>query len=131
MNDTRVSPDQVSRGLPIRFFLEGKPERRTFEGLDPITYAREHRLDILGEIAGMVVRWNQLGRPSGLHSHRLHHWANVIGGILTTAGLPEFLENADEAAATFDTQLDDLAALAEAVISADGTFVVRNLGDQP
>jgi hypothetical protein len=123
MNDTRASPDLVSRGLPIQMFYEGRPEDRTFNGPDPIKYAREHRLDILGELAGMVVRWNQHGRPYGHRTHRLNEWAAIIGGILETAGLPGFLENAGAAAASFNTELDELAALAEAVILESGPFV--------
>jgi hypothetical protein len=121
MNGTRTSPDLVSRGLPIQLSYEGKPEDRTFDGPDPIGYAREHRIDILGELAGMVVHWNQQGRPSGQRSHRLHEWAHTIGGILETAGFPEFLENAGAAAASFNTVLDELAALLEAVIEAGGS----------
>jgi hypothetical protein len=130
MNLTRVCPDLVTRGAPIRLEYEGKPEDRTFDGPDPIAYAREHRLDILGELAGMVVRWDQAGRPPGGQTHRLHDWAALLGGILETAGLPEFLANADEAAATFNTVLDELAALAEAVIEAGGPFVEGGDGDE-
>lgn len=128
MNDTRTSPDLVSRGLPIQLFYEGRTEDRTFAGPDPLEYAREHRLEILGELAGMVVRWNQQGRPDGQRAHRCHYWARVIGGALETAGLPEFLANAGTAAATFNTALDELAALAEAVIAAGGPHTV---GDTP
>jgi hypothetical protein len=124
MNDTRTSPDLVSRGLPIRQSHEGDPRDRVFEGPDPVEYAREHRLDILGELAGMVVRWNQQGRPPGSRGHRCGYWAQVVGGILETAGLPEFLENAGEAAVAFDSALDALAALAEAAVVGNGAHVV-------
>jgi hypothetical protein len=123
MNDTRISPDLVSRGLPIQLAYEGKPEDRTFEGPDPISYAREHRQHILGELAGIVIRWNQLGRPLGQCSHRLHQWAARIGGMLELAGLPEFLANAGTAAASFNMELDELAALAEAVINNEGPYI--------
>src|SRR5262249_38171741 len=129
MNDTRTSPDLVSRGLPIQLAYEGRPEERSFGGPDPITYAREYRLEILGELAGMVVRWNQAGRPEGQRSHRLAAWARLIGGILETAGMPELLENAQSAAASFDTSLDELAALAEAAIAMGSPLVVV-MGDQ-
>lgn len=120
MNGTRVSPDLVSRSLPIRLHLEGRPEERSLSG-DPVTYAREHRLEILGELAGMVVRWNQQGRPSGCRGHRLVRWAEVIGGILRTVGFPEFLANYETASVAFDTDRDDLAALLEAVLRSDGS----------
>jgi hypothetical protein len=118
MNDTRTSPDLVSRSLPIQLSYEGKPEDRVFNGPDPITYARAHRPEILGELAGMVLHWVQRGRPSGRRPHRLHQWAAIIGGILASAGLPEFLADAAETAVTFDSMQDELAALAEAAIRA-------------
>lgn len=119
MNDTRTSPDLVSRGVPVQLAYEGQPEDRAFNGPDPIAYAREHRLDILGELAGMILKWNQLGRPAGDRPHRLAAWSRVIGGIITLAGFPEFLANVGTAAATFNSELDELAALAETVIAAD------------
>lgn len=124
MNDTRTSPDLVSRGLPIQLFYEGRVEDRVFCGPDPIAYASQHRLDILGELAGMVVRWAQMGRPDGSRSHRLQHWARTVGGIMEVAGLPEFLDNAQEAAAAFNSASDELAALAEAVVADAGPFMI-------
>ncbi len=123
MNDTRVSPDIVSRGVPIQLAYEGRPEDRTFNGPAPLDYAKNHRLEILGEIAGMVLKWNQTGRPTGDRSHRCAVWAEIVGGILNTVGLPEFLANAGDAAAAFNSQLDELAALAEAVVAHNGPFV--------
>lgn len=123
MNGTRTSPDLVHRSLPIQLMYEGRPEDRTFNGPDPIAYARSHRDEILGELAGMVVHWNQNGRPAGGQSHRLGPWARTIGGILGAAGLPEFLENAVSAAASFNSELDELAALAEVVIQDAGPYI--------
>lgn len=133
MNDTKTSPDLVSRGLPIRLYFEGRPEERVFQDHDPIAYATEHRSAILGELAGMVVRWNQAGRPRFAHHHRCTHWASVIGGILQANGLPEFLSNLSEAAGEFSTALDELAAMAEAAIAVTGTAISFNLeiGNKP
>lgn len=127
MNGTQTSADIVSRGLPIRFRYEGDPGQRDFRGRDPIMTARRHRCEILGELAGMVVRWNQAGRPRGVRRHRCTRWAEVIGGILVANNLPEFLTNLDEAAAEFNTALDELAALAEAAASMDG--FTRNISE--
>jgi len=126
MNDTRTSPDLVSRALPIQLAYEGRPEDRDFGGFDPIVYVRAHRQQILGELAGMIVYWQQQGRPPGHRSHRLPEWAAVIGGIVETAGLPEFLANAETAAASFDPALDELVALAEAVITNNGPYTELN-----
>lgn len=123
MNQTRVSPDLVSRSLPIRLAFEGPPERRRFRGLNPGDYATRHRLDILGELLGMVVRWTEAGRPPGNRTHRLVRWAEVVGGILEVARLPEFLSTTTAVTSAFNPQLDQLAALAEQVASqAPGQF---------
>ncbi len=125
MNHTKASPDLVSRGLPIRQYYEGKPEDRNFGRRDPLRYAREHRQEILGELAGMVLRWNQAGRPEGQQNHRLTEWVKTIGGIMSANGLPEFLTNLDSASAEFNTALDALAALAEEAISSKSEVVVE------
>ncbi len=118
MNQTQASPDLVSRCVPIRFYFEGNPGEREFGDRDPLSYAKQHRTELLGELAGMVVCWNQRGRPTGARRHRLSHWANVVGGVLLINGLPEFLENLDTSAAEFNTDLDELAALAERVVGS-------------
>jgi hypothetical protein len=123
MNCTRVNPDLLSRALPIRLFYDGDPTQRAFALPDPIGYAREHRLALLGELAGMVIRWNQHGRPEGGRNHRCSYWAKIIGGILETAGLPEVLSNLGDAATAFDDALDETTALAEAAVVAGGFFV--------
>lgn len=124
MNCTRASPDLVSRALPIRLAFEGDPKDRAFAGPEPIAHARTHRLEILAELTGMVVRWTQMGRPEGIRGHRCSHWAHIVGGILEVAGLPEFLDNYGEAAAAFNSALDELAALAEAAVAAGRAFAV-------
>jgi hypothetical protein len=124
MNNTKASPDLVSRGMPIRQHYEGDPKKRKFENRDPLRYARGHRAEILGELAGMVTRWNQTGRPEGDQNHRLTEWARTIGGIMCANGFPEFLTNLDTAAAEFNTALDMLAALAEAAVSSKSKAVV-------
>jgi hypothetical protein len=130
MNQTRVSPDIMSRGLPIRLSYDGPPEARTFAGPDPIEYAREHRVELLGELAGLVVRWAQAGRPEGQRSHRLHRWARLIGGILAANGFAGFLDNYDEAAQSFNAELEDLTALAEAALATpNGPFVITDTED--
>jgi hypothetical protein len=120
MNDTRTDPDLVSRGVAVQLAHEGRPEDRTFQGQDPVAYARDHRLDLLAELAGMVIHWNQQSRPPGRRPHRCDAWARTIGGILMSAGLPEFLENAGATAAAFNSELDELAAVAEAALAGGG-----------
>lgn len=118
MNQTKASADLVSRGVPIRFHFDGNPGDREFNNRDPITFAKQNRIELLGELVGMVIRWNQLGRPLGRQRHRCAQWAQIVGGVLDANGLPEFLGNLDESAAEFNMELDELAALAEAAVSS-------------
>jgi hypothetical protein len=114
-NATKAASDVVTRALPIRLRVEGDPMKRNFTGR-PLAYAQEHRLEILGELAGMVRRWLVKGKPRGTHRHRCEEWASAIGGILDVAGLgTSFLGNLDEAAAEMDEELNKLGALAEYV----------------
>ena len=110
MNQTKVSADLASRGMPIRLYYEGDPATRVFEGPHPLEYALEYRAEILGELFGLVELWKSRGRLLGSRQHRCEHWAQVIGGILESCGYPEFLGNAAEAAAEFNTELGELAA---------------------
>ena len=55
----------------------------------------------------------------------------MIGGILQSAGFPEFLANLGEAAASFNQVLDELAALAEAAAAAGGPAVVVKAHQDP
>ena len=116
MNQTKVSPDLASRGMPIRLFYDGDPSTREFKGPNPLEYALEFRAEILGELFGLVELWKSRGRPFGSRRHRCAYWGQLIGGILETCGFPEFLGNAAEAAAEFNIELGDLAALAEIVV---------------
>ena len=125
MNDTSLSSDLVSRGVPIQLAYEGRIEDRAFAGPQPIEYAAEHRLEILAELVGCVIAWDQAGRPNGLRSHRSAVWGERIGGMLLVAGFPEFLANYEAAASSFNSDLEVLAALAECVVHENGPFVAH------
>ena len=112
-NGASGSSDLVRRGLPIRLQHHGDPKARRFQG-NPLQYAGQHRLEILGELAGMVTTWLQAGKPEGSQRHRCDRWSATIGGILDVFGLGRFfLANSDEAEAEMDQGLQDLIALAE------------------
>lgn len=121
MNETRASKDLISRSTIAQIEHEGRTEDRAFACDDLVKYAREHRLEILGELAGIVEYWNQRGGPLGQQLHRLRRWSASVGGILGAAGFPEFLTNT-EAATSFNNQLDELAGLAEAVVATNGPY---------
>ena len=123
MNDTRANADLVSRGLPIRFHFDGDPSQRQFLHGSPVQYARDHRQEILAELAGMVIRWVEQGKPAGKIGHRFYDWARVVGGVLIANHLPEGLTNLAEAAAEFDAAADGMSALAEVAVKQGEGFV--------
>lgn len=117
MNHTRASEDLVARGCPIRLYYEGDPHQRELAHKSLLKWVHQNHAELLSELFGMVYRWSQAGRPPGERHHRFAHWAQVVGGILLANGLPEFLDNAAEAAIEFDASRDELTALAEAALN--------------
>src|SRR5205807_5833702 len=123
-NRTGDSTDVSSRGVPVRLRFEGKPVERQFtENL--LEYAGRHRMEILGELAGMVRRWKENGRrnaaevwPAGRPKprHRWARWVEVVGGILGSNGFFNFLSNVEEAKVAMDEGLQALATVAEYVL---------------
>ena len=62
-NSPDVSRDLITRSVVVNLYYEGDPARRNFSLADPETYAQEHRLELLGELIGMVERWKASGSP--------------------------------------------------------------------
>lgn len=112
-NTPDVSRDLVTRSVIINLFYEGNPERRNFSIADPEGYAQQHRLEILGELVGMVERWKASGMPMAETHSRFNKrgWGNIVGGILNVCGEPDFMANADEAATLLDDTKREFAEL--------------------
>jgi hypothetical protein len=125
MNQTRAAADIASRCLPVRFFVEGRPEARQFGDRNPLEYARRHRSEILGELFGLVIHWNQAGRPLCARERRTKRCIEIVGGILEAAGLPEFLTNLDEAIGAFGVEQEELTALTEEALRQRSPVVRR------
>lgn len=103
-NSPDISRDLVTRSVAISLYHEGDPGRRSFSIADTETYAQEYRSELLGELMGMVALWIENGKPLANIQSRFNkrNWGNIIGGILHANGEPDFLANAEEAAAEFD-----------------------------
>lgn len=112
-NTPDVSRDLVTRSVVINLHYEGDPERREFLIADPEGHARKHRLELLGELIGMVERWKSQGSPLARTRSRFNKqgWGNIVGGILQACGEPDFLANANEAASLLDDTKRDFAEL--------------------
>jgi hypothetical protein len=131
-NTPDVSRDLVSRSIVINLFYEGDPERREFSIADPEGYAQQHRLELLGELIGMVERWKANGMPRAKAHSRFNKrgWGNIVGGILDVAGEPDFLANAGEAAMLLDETRREFAELVGVLVEhPQGTWTASELAE--
>lgn len=117
-NSAQVSRDLVTRSVVVNLHHEGNPQRRTFSIADPEGYAEDHRLELLGELIGMVERWKAAGMPKANVHTRFNKkgWGTLVGGILSVCGQPEFLANADEAATTLDETRREFTELVASLV---------------
>jgi hypothetical protein len=131
-NGADPTRDFFSRSLPIRLRYEGDTRARTFAFPDLLGFAGAYRLELLGELAGLVERWRLKGMPAHRRQHRCRRWAAVIGGILNVAGLgAEFLSNVGAAEQEMDRGLAVLTALAEEVLRSGGLTFLGPPGETP
>jgi hypothetical protein len=112
-NTPDVSPDLIKRSVTVNLYHEGDPTQRLFGIADPEGYASDHRIELLGELIGMVERWKAGGMPMATTGSRFNKrgWGNTVGGILEFNGEPDFLGNAAEAARDLDDTRRDFAEL--------------------
>lgn len=130
-NEGMPSDDMLSRCMHIRLRYEGDPETHRYHLSESelLGYAREHRSEILAELAGMVTGWLDAGRPSAPANCRFRRFGHVVGSVLTFNGLPGFLTNSREEVREHSTKHQQLIALAERLIdSPDQQFVWRSDG---
>jgi len=114
-NTPDVSPDLMSRSVVVALYHEGDPRRREFAIPDPEQYALDHRVELFGELIGMVERWRTAGSPLVTVESRFNKkgWGQIVGGILQSCGLKDFLANAEAAALDLDDTRREFAYLVE------------------
>ncbi len=97
-NNPTMSTEMARRVVRIR--LDPKMDRPWTRTAERFTHpklnewADSHRADLVGAALTLIQAWIAKGRPSGtvpLGSYE--QWAAVMGGILDTAGIPNFLGN--------------------------------------
>jgi len=79
------------------------------------SWGGEHRTELFGAFVAVVESWKQAGRPlaaSILGS--FEHWAEVLGGVLQTAGFEGFLNNLEDLWNWNDNESRDWRAFTEA-----------------
>jgi hypothetical protein len=114
-----VGRDLVSRNLVIDLYTEGDPRKRQAErkASMPLKYAAQYRAEILGELAAMVLRWLDAGRPHGELNTRFERVMEVVGGVLDANGFPGFASNAETAADEMDEDQQRMLELAEEIVA--------------
>ena len=129
-NTPDVSRDLVTRSVVISLFYEGDPERRQFSIADPEGYAHEHRIELIGELIGMVERWKAVDMPLAKAQSRFKKrgWCTTVGGILNACGEPDFLANAAEMAMLLDETRREFAELVTVLVEhPQGTWAPSEL----
>src|SRR3954470_1267595 len=93
-------------------------------------YAEQHRLELLGELIGMIERWIAAGMPRADVNSRFNKrgWGNIVGGILETNGEPDFLANAEEAASLLDETRREFTELVGVLVDhPQGTWTAAEM----
>ncbi|QDT55937.1 hypothetical protein Pan44_39850 [Caulifigura coniformis] len=118
-NTPEVGRDLITRCVPIRLFLEGDPRKRRFQLHDPEEYAARYRLELLGELIGMVEAWKAAGRPLSNVETRFNKkgWGRIVGGVLEANGRTGLLANVEEIERTLDPVRADFEQLVQAAIA--------------
>jgi hypothetical protein len=117
-NDSLPSDDMLSRCVHIRLHFEGLPERHSFAMTESelVAFVRDNRSAILAELAGMVTRWLDAGRPMAPAPSRFAVFGRVIGSVLAANGLPGFLSNTADEVREHSTKHQQLTAVAGRII---------------
>jgi hypothetical protein len=105
MNLVQLGPDLRRRALPVNLSTESDVREVAYPLDDVLGWVQERRVDIVGELLGLVQRWLDDGRPLAVVPARHstgQRWASTIDGILAHAGLPGFLSNFEDSEHAFD-----------------------------
>jgi len=111
-NSAHLSPDLIARSLPVSLYYEGDPRSRRYKLERPAEFALQYRLELLGELVGMIELWKNKGRPLAELDGRFQPWLKTVGGILAVNDIEGFMSNAVEAAHELDPDRLELEELA-------------------
>ncbi len=118
-NGASLTPDLADRSVVVNLVYEGPVANRSFRHDCPVASAKANRPTLLGELAGIIEKWKEQGRPLAAPNHRLGVWSQIMGGILHACGFVGFLENQAAAIAEIDSSMEEIIALAEYVLDKE------------
>ncbi len=119
-NNLRTSADLIRRCYLIRLDAQtARPWDRpptTFAHPDLLGWIGQHRPELVGAALTLARAWWAAGcpEPDTPVVGGFAPWCRIIGGILATAGVPGFLENAATMAANTDAETTQWEALLQA-----------------
>lgn len=118
MNATRLGQDLRRRSIPVNLALTEDPTSRKFKVERITSWAQEHRIALVGELAGLITAWLEAGQPwpkdPARHSTS-NTWAGTIDAILAFHGLGRFLVGYDDAMNQLDAGYEWMAEVAARV----------------
>jgi hypothetical protein len=101
-NDCKLDQDLATRSLAIVLHRETPGPMRPY----CLSYAREHRKEIYGELLGLAMRREQIPIPDEYETCRFVDWINYVVPIIT----PKFGSLAIREAEDLDDRIQDLFA---------------------
>jgi hypothetical protein len=115
MNLVQLGPDLRRRALPLNLELDANVRQTTYRVGDLVAWVGVHRLELLGELAAMVLAWIAAGKP-GCESVARHStsqpWAETIDAVLRLGGFDGFLTNFEQSEHAFDPRYELMAEVA-------------------
>jgi len=118
LNNARLCPDLIRRSIPINLFCEEDPGTRKFVHQNLKAFAAANRSQLLSEIAGMVIKWINAGKPMDIYPRLATHstgieWAKTVDAILRTNGYMGYLTNFDTTSQDCSDEYIELKTLCE------------------
>jgi hypothetical protein len=115
-NNPDMSRELARRCVTIELScdLENPAQRTGFRHPDIEGYVLQNRARILRAVFTLTRAWFVAGKPAGERSlGSFEAWGRIIGGILANAGIPGFLENAEEFFQVSDSDSEDFRGFLE------------------
>jgi len=104
------------RCVPVELEYHGNVHQVKYPIPDLENYTRNYHKEIVGELAGMVIKWLEAEKP--IPSDHANHsvgqeWAQTIDGILRVNGHEGFLTNMDTALGNIDLDYKKIKEMCE------------------
>jgi len=106
-NNPEFSNEMARRLVRIRLDanVEQPWQRKGFRHPDLMVWVRANRARIVAACLTLCQAWIAAGKPRGTRTiGSYENWAQVIGGVLETAGIPGFMGNLEEMMAASDSE---------------------------